>query len=388
MSNSDLRVAVVGGGIAGLTAAEALADVGASVLLVERQHSLGGHAAEWACMATDECAKCSACTVQSKIQAVARHGNIQVIAGSQVVSASGREGDFRLALDPSETRSGHAPCRPDWVPGRSQEIFCDCVVLATGFKEYDAGLNPLLGYKRLSGVLTTRDVDQYLLQDNLDSFLPPGDQKVRIGFIQCVGSRDRKSNREYCSQFCCRTSIRLIRRLQYLRPSLQATIFYIDLQTMSKEFHSFYERAKESVEFIQGVPAEVCPGEGADELRVFCVKPGADRAEAVDFDRVVLAVGVTPGTNQQELARIFDLELNEFGFFNSSGESPGLTTSRPGIFVAGACAGPADIQGSRKQALAVAARIVNSARREGRDSRTTGKATGPAARVSLQSEIK
>jgi len=180
----------------------------------------------------------------------------------------------------------------------------------------------------------------------------------------------------------------LIRRLQYLRPSLQATIFYIDLQTMSKEFHSFYERAKESVEFIQGVPAEVCPGEGTDELRVFCVKPGADRAEAVDLDRVVLAVGITPGASQQELARIFDLELNEFGFFTSPGGSPGLTTSRPGIFVAGACAGPADIQGSSKQALAVAARIANSARRESRDSRTTGKATGPAARVSLQSEIK
>ncbi len=69
----NVRIAVVGGGIAGMSVAEALANLGIRVTLVERECLLGGHAAKWACMATDECARCSACLVLANPQGAPTH---------------------------------------------------------------------------------------------------------------------------------------------------------------------------------------------------------------------------------------------------------------------------------------------------------------------------
>ena len=47
--NDKSNVVVVGGGIAGMTVAAAVADLGIGVTLLERGGRLGGHAANWAC---------------------------------------------------------------------------------------------------------------------------------------------------------------------------------------------------------------------------------------------------------------------------------------------------------------------------------------------------
>ena len=352
MKLSNNNVIVVGGGVAGLSAATAIADIGLDVVLVDRDKHLGGHAADWACMATDACAQCSACLVQDQIRKAVRHPRIQVILGGEVVSCRGEMGNYRLSLEPVLEDE---PQREPWskfVLDSGREVSGGCVVLATGFEEYDASENPLLGYEQFEGVVTIKDLDHILREDNLASFLPEEGRSLHIAFIQCVGSRDRKSGREYCSQFCCRTTIRLANRLLYLRPEIQVTVFYIDLQIMSKDFIAFYRQAQEKIRFIQGVPAEVTQGDERP-LRLFSVVPGSDRATALEFDRVVLAIGLSPTQSHGSLARTFGIGLNEFGYFD-----PGVATADSGVFPVGGCAGPNDIQGSRKQALAAAARVA------------------------------
>jgi len=253
-----------------------------------------------------------------------------------------------------------------WEFDQCRTVPCQAVVLATGFDPYDPTDNLLLGYGHFDDVITTRDLDDILREDDLSGFAPEDDTPLRVAFIQCVGSRDRKSGREYCSQFCCRTTIRLVQRLRYLRPNVEATVFYIDLQIMSKEFGTFYDRAREEVRFIQGVPAEVCPGEAEGTLRVYSVAPGADRTEAFEFDRVVLAIGLVPTDSHHSLAEAMRLDLNEFGYFAGRGPDTAVEASRPGVLLAGACSGPTDIQGSRRQALAVAGLL---AQRLGEDNR-------------------
>jgi heterodisulfide reductase subunit A len=354
MKDTQPYVIVVGGGIAGMTVAGAVADLGIGVTLVERDSRLGGHAADWACMATDECARCSACLVQEQISRISAHPAIEIVLGARVAECEGEAGDFRVRLEP-EPVSGELQ-RPwrEWLLGRRRTVPCQAVVLATGCEPYDPSDNPLLGYGHFEGVITTRDLDNMLRKDNLARFAPEDGGPLRVAFIQCVGSRDRKSGREYCSQFCCRTTIRLVRRLRYLRPAVEATIFYIDLQIMSKEFGLFYDRVRDEVSFVQGVPAEVCSGEAKGTLRVYSVAPGADRTQAFEFDRVVLAIGLAPTASHRPLAEVMDLDLNEFGYFAASGPHGPVEATRAGVFLAGACSGPADIQGSSKQAMAVA----------------------------------
>jgi heterodisulfide reductase subunit A len=356
--DNQSKVIVVGGGIAGMTVADALANLGIGVTLVERKGQLGGHASNWACMATEECARCSACLVQEQIARISTHPEVEILLRARVATCRGQAGDFCVTLEP-EPASGslHLPW-PERILGGPRTVPCQAMVLATGFEPYDPSENPLLGYGHFSGVITTRDLDAMLRDDNLAAFVPDGDAPLRVAFIQCVGSRDRKSGREYCSQFCCRTTIRLVQRLRYLRPALKATVFYIDLQIMSKEFGAFYDRARHEVRFIQGVPAEVCRGETENELQVYSKAPGADRAKAFGFDRVVLAIGLVPGDSQRRLGQVMGLDLNEFGYFAGAGSERRLEASRPGVFLAGACGGPVDIQGSRKQAMAVAGSLA------------------------------
>jgi heterodisulfide reductase subunit A2 len=369
VNENQPNVVVIGGGIAGMTAARAIADLGIGVTLVERASRLGGHAADWACMATDECARCSACLAEDLISGVASHPRIEVLLGARLDACQGEAGSFQLAFEP-EPRAGndgngrHTPWQQH-VLGRRRDVACQAVVLATGFEPYDPAGNPLLGYRHFDGVVTTADLDRLLREDDLGQFAPEGDGPLRVAFIQCVGSRDRKSGREYCSQFCCRTTIRLVQRLKYLRPAVEATVFYIDLQVMSKEFGAFYDRVRDEVRFIQGVPAEVCPGETQGTLRVYSIPPGGDRTEAFEFDRIVLAIGLAPTDSHRALAEVMGLELNEFGYFAGASPEAPLEASRPGVFLAGACGGPSDIQSSRKQALAVAGLVAGPIRRGG-----------------------
>ena len=366
MKNKQSKVIVVGGGIAGMTVAGAVANLGIDVTLVERDRRLGGHAANWACMATEECARCSACLVEDQISKISAHPGIEILLGARLGACQGEAGGFQVTLEPEPAADNLRPPRREWLLSEGRTVPCQAVVLATGCEPYNPSDSPLLGYGRFDGVSTTQDLDRILREDDLARFAPDGDTPLRVAFIQCVGSRDRKSGREYCSQFCCRTTIRLIQRLRYLRPAVEATVFYIDLQIMSKEFGMFYGRARDEVRFIRGVPAEVCPGETEGVLRVYSVAPGGDRTEAFEFDRVVLAVGLVPTDSHRSLAEVMGLDLNEFGFFAGAGPDALLTTSRPGVFLAGACSGPADIQGSRRQAMAVAGLLARQLDNDGR----------------------
>jgi len=144
----------------------------------------------------------------------------------------------------------------------------------------------------------------------------------------------------------------MINRLLYLRPQLQAVVFYIDLQIMSKEFRVFYDRAKDRVEFVQGVPAEVFTSAEDSTLRVYSSAAGEDKAKAFEFDRIVLATGISPASSRKQMIDMFALQQDSFGFLAGQDDSKG-------IFAAGACAGPNDIQGSLRQALATANRVAS-----------------------------
>ena len=366
MKNKQSNVIVVGGGIAGMTVAGAVANLGIGVTLVERDCRLGGHAANWACMATEVCARCSACLVEDQISQISAQPGIEILLGARLGACQGEAGGFQVTLEPEPASDKVRPPWREWLLSEGRTVSCQAVVLATGFEPYDPSDSPLLGYRHFDGVITTQALDHILREDDLARFAPDGDTPLRVAFIQCVGSRDRKSGREYCSQFCCRTTIRLIQRLRYLRPAVEATVFYIDLQIMSKEFGVFYDRVRDEVRFIQGVPAEVCPGETEGALRVYSVAPGVDRTEAFEFDRVVLAIGLVPTDSHRSLAEVMGLDLNEFGYFAGASPDAPLTASRPGVFLAGACSGPTDIQGSCRQAMAVAGLLAQQFDEDGR----------------------
>ena len=358
MAELKPNVVVIGGGIAGMETAASLAEMGLSVLIVEREDKLGGQAAQWACMATDACAKCSACLIEDTIARVSDNANIQVLTHAELVGVERKDDVTTLQLQPSrgsvKERSGHV----QWPLTEDVVVETQAVVLATGFEPFDPKEHRLLSYGHLPEVVTTKDLDECLHEDALEKFLPEDDSLNRIAFVQCVGSRDRKLGREYCSQFCCKTSIRLVNRLKHLKPNLDITIYYIDLQIMGKEFRSFYQKTLKNVRFLQGVPAEVRPGSEVNHVKLVGTDPKTGLGMVEEYNRVVLAVGMMPDVRNARLVEMFGIETNEYGFFTPAETNGDGQPVAPGVYLAGACTGPADIQVSRLQAMAAVKRIA------------------------------
>ncbi len=206
-------VLVLGGGIAGLTASRELARNGVSVILLEREGRLGGHVARWACMATNKCQKCSACLVADLKQEVLENQLIQVHTQGLLEKIAVGKKTIKAHVVPYSGHGGGENKGHESIEGTAvtkvDQWDVDAVFLATGFKIFPAEEKPMLHYGELNAVITTDDLNQIIREGRIASLSVSNDSKLRVAFLQCVGSRDRESGRDYCSQVCCKTSLRL-----------------------------------------------------------------------------------------------------------------------------------------------------------------------------------
>ena len=166
MSNESKKVMVIGGGIAGLTAAYELAGLGAQVALVEKADFLGGHAIQYACKATDECRQCGACAVESMLKNVVNQPAISVHLATEVAGIE-KNGNFQVKLQKASDARDLKACEASYeydptgcaavrgyslnnakfyladgslnpeTTGGAETLEVAAVVVATGFKPFD-----------------------------------------------------------------------------------------------------------------------------------------------------------------------------------------------------------------------------------------------------------
>ena len=335
MSDSSPSVLILGGGMAGLAAANYLQDCGVAVHLVEKADRLGGKAREWACMATEKCRQCGACLSVELAEQVASHEHVSTLLESTVTGLEKQNGRFQAVV------AGPA----------AGQLNVDAVLLATGMAVFDPSDREDLGYGRHANVLTTAEFNTILQEEALASRLD-GNAQPAIAFIQCVGSRSRAEGRDYCSRVCCRTAVRQANKIKHLIPEAAVTIFNIDLQTTGKEFRSQVAAAAQHVEFCQGTPAKVVADAESGRLTVFHEDGLASRTSR-QFDLVVLAVGILPASATSELAGMLDIETDRWGFL-ASNDKP----LPAGIYTAGVSRGPTGIVNAAGQGRAAAGEIA------------------------------
>ncbi len=400
MGIEDKTVVVIGGGIAGASAALNLAQAGARVELIEKDDFIGGHAALLTCKATDQCQQCNGCLAEPRLRELLVHPRVNILRRSRVteVAQEGREYLVRLEerpayIDPAACTgcglcleqcpeegalrrpplAGDVPllavdperclyfrdqrstlCR-DACPeeaidfGRqpaSREIRAHALVLATGFAPYPAGEKARLGYGRIPDVVTAMELEAQLRRQGRPARPSDGAEPRRVAFIQCVGSRERGGH-NYCSRVCCGYALRLGRLLKH-RFGAEVSVFYMDLQSFGHAFDQFLAAAREDLELVRSMPYDVWAGaEGGVEVE-YQAEPGQEPVRE-PFDLLVLSVGITPGVDHPELARTLGLEPDAHGF---------MSRGAPGIFVAGAAARPMDVAESVAHAGRAASQTI------------------------------
>jgi heterodisulfide reductase subunit A len=245
------------------------------------------------------------------------------------------------------------------------EIKVGNIIIATGFKLFDAKRLPQYGYGRYPNVLTAIEVERYVNSSGPTAgeiVLRDGRHPKSVGFILCVGSRDMKTNR-WCSRTCCMHSMKLA---QLVREHTDAdvTVFYMDIRAPGKGYEEFYDKSlAEGIQFVRGRVAEVTDWalspeeEGKLVMRVEDTLAGFVRRVPVDM--IVLAAGMEPQADSQDVRRLFNMSCGTEGWFlEKHPKLAPVSTFTDGVFIAGCCQGPKDIPDSVAQAGAAAAEAM------------------------------
>ena len=246
-----------------------------------------------------------------------------------------------------------------------EEIEIGTIIVATGFQTFAPERNPFYGYKRYPNVYTSLEVERLVNASGPTAgeiVLRDGSKPGSVGIIHCVGSRDINTNR-WCSKVCCMYSLKLAHLIKE-RTGAEVFNFYIDMRTPGKGYEEFYDRLlDEGVHFVRGRVAEVSdwtahPSEQG-KLVIRAEDTLAGFVRRIPVDMVVLAVGLEPQKDAQQVRRLFNMSCSSEGWFlERHPKLAPVSTFTEGVFIAGACQGPKDIPDSVAQAGAAAAEAL------------------------------
>ncbi len=342
---SSNKVLVIGGGPAGLEAARSAAELGGEVILLEKRERLGGTPDRENYAKLTHHWRDASEAMAELADAVVSNANVQVKYQAEVKGMSGSAGNFEVQVE---------------AGGSAESLNVGAVIVATGFQHFDPGrATQYYNYYSFPDVVTLTDLEKMLKEHNV---VRPsnGEAPKKIAFIQCVGSRDRQIGNEYCSKVCCGIASKQAIELRQQLPDSKVFIFYIDMRMYGYWENEIYWPAQEKykVNYVKGVISEVLKKDG--QLLVRGEDTTMSRPMEVTMDLVVLSIGMEPSAGTRAIAQTLGVKQNKYGFIEAGGAG-GLdvvATSKDGVFVAGAAAGPADLNDSISTAGLAAARAM------------------------------
>jgi len=323
---------VIGGGLAGMTAALNLADQGFRVSLVEKEQELGGnfrhiHSLLNAEKPQEQLAK--------MVERVNSHDNIDAYLGAQVSAVDGSVGNFTSTISQN---------------GREIKVGHGAAIIATGASEYEP--SEYL-YGNSSRVITQRRLDEWIAQSKEEV-----QNAKSVVMIQCVGSREE--DRPYCSRICCSQAIKNSIAIKEMQPETDVYVLYRDVRAYGF-LEEHYRRARElGVRFLRyeedRKPQVTEAGEG---LRVSCFNPMLNIPVSLDCDLLVLSAAIVANKDVDELGKLFKVPLNQDKFFlEAHMKLRPVDFATDGVFMCGLAHCPKSVSESIAQADAAAARAA------------------------------
>ncbi|MHA1658294.1 MAG: FAD-dependent oxidoreductase [Promethearchaeota archaeon] len=235
------------------------------------------------------------------------------------------------------------------------------IILALGFDEFEPTGMKHYGYGRYDNVVTSIQFERILSASGPYSgkVLRTSDGSIpkKVAFLQCIGSRDVKFGQEYCSSVCCMYTAKEAVIAKEHMEGLEPTIFSMDIRAYGKDFDKYIERAKEEygVRYVRSRISCVVEDPITKDLRLTYESEDGKIIEE-SFNMVVLAVGLNPPKDAKIIADKFNIDLDEYGFLKARSLFP-VNTSRPGVFICGACSSPKDIPETVIEASAAAGKV-------------------------------
>ena len=322
---------VIGGGVAGMVAAKAIADQGYPVYLVERSEQLGGQALNLFQTWRGEDIQGY---VRELAEEVQKHPNITVHLSTSVKNVDGFVGNFKTTI-----QNG----------GEPETIEHGVAVIATGGREFQP---TEYAFGKHPGILTHHELDQRFMKHD------PALKDVNTAvFVQCVGSRE--PDRPYCSRVCCTHSVESALELKKLNPESEVYIIYRDIRAYGERESLYLQARKAGVIFIRYSVEDKPRVEVVDgKLRVTVTDHVLRRPVTLKPDLLTLATAILPN-GTEELGQFFKVPANEDGFFiEAHAKLRPVEFATEGVFLCGLAHYPKPLDESIAQAQAAASRAA------------------------------
>ncbi len=324
---------VVGGGIAGMTAALSLAKQGYEVYLVEKTKILGGNALNLKHTYSGEHVPMQ---VEKLIDSVVNNEKISIYKESQVSAVEGFVGNFKTTIK-TTSRKGRTLGHGIGIIATGGSIFSP--------NEY--------GYNTLRNVVTSIEFEK--LHELKETHVKRGKSFV---FIQCVGSREE--GRVYCSKVCCTHSVQLAIELKREDPTRNIYILYRDMRTYGEREYLYAKARELGVVFIHyELFDKPKVTEKGGRIHVEVLDHVLRRPLSIKADMVILAAAIVANREADELAKLFKVTVDGNGFFQEAHvKMRPVDFTTAGMFTAGLAHYPKPVDESVAQALAASSRAA------------------------------
>lgn len=232
------------------------------------------------------------------------------------------------------------------------------IILAAGAKLWDENVEDAKSYAVSPDVVTALAFERLISPSGTyDGVIHrPSDGKAakRIAWIQCMGSRNRRLGRDYCSSICCMFALKeAVLAKEKGGPDTETTIFYMDMRTFGKDHYRYFEKAvAKGVRLIRCRVQQVyADPDGSLQIRYF--DPDSNEFKVETFDLTVLSTGQAPFAEQQRFAEILNLEVNEQKLLPTD-ELSKVRLRKPGVFLCGSFMGLTEISEAVSSGIAAA----------------------------------
>jgi heterodisulfide reductase subunit A len=322
---------VIGGGLAGMTAALELAEQGFGVTLIEKEPELGGYLRRVHYLLNGEDPQKR---LRDLVLRVKTHKNISVHTNAVLVDVKGSLGNFESKVSPKGN-------------GRVEEVKHGVVIVATGADLYQP--TEFL-YGQDNRVLLNEELGERIAENHFDG--------ESVAFIQCVGSRNPE--RPYCSRTCCSETIKHALKLKECRPGTEVYVLYREMRTYGFR-ETYYTKARKLgvtfIRFADDKPPTVVGHNG--RLSVTVHAETLNETVELVVDNVILAAATIPRESNKDLGQMLKVPLGEDKFFlEAHRKLRPIDFATDGIFLCGNAHSPLSIDETISQAQGAAARAA------------------------------
>jgi heterodisulfide reductase subunit A len=229
------------------------------------------------------------------------------------------------------------------------ELNVGTIIVATGFKVHDPLETREFGYGTFENVITNAQLERLTNAAGPTQGKPkrPSDHTIpkKVAFVQCVGSRDRRFDQDYCCYIGCENSLKQAIQLKEKYPDIEVTIYAMDIRTHGLGYEGLYNRARDmGVIVVKGRPSEIEEDPRTKTLTVLAEDLYTGERLETTTDLVVLATALLPNDDTAELARKMKVSTGEYGYMmEAHPKLRPVDSFQDGVFLAGAVLGPMDI---------------------------------------------